>query len=70
MQLSRLLLAVTVAVSVAGCSSPEPGEAPGANAKANKTYTKEDALAIKPKRQGSEGPGPTAGAPTDTEKGK
>gem|GEM_PF-2904592 len=72
MQLSRALLAATViAVGVVGCSPPEPGEAPGANAKSNKTYTKEDALAIKPKRSGSEGPGPTtSSAPADTENGK
>ena len=70
MQLRRILLAVAaVAIGVVGCSPPEPGEAPGANAKTNKTYTKEDALAIKPKRSGSEGPGPAV-TPTDGEKGK
>jgi len=72
MQLSRVLLAVAaIAVGVVGCSPPEPGDAPGAKAKENKTYTKEDALAIKPKRSGSEGPGPTTTTPPpDAENGR
>jgi hypothetical protein len=71
MQLSRKLLAaiaVAVAIGAVGCSSPEPGEAPGVNAKSDKAYTKEDALAIKPKRAGSEGNG--TAAPVDGEAGK
>ena len=72
MQLTaKLLIGALAASLLVGCAAKEPGEAPGAAAQSGKTYTAEDALKIKPKRGGSEGPGPAAApAAPDAERGK
>jgi hypothetical protein len=53
MKLTKLFIAAGILAAMVGCEKGVEN-APGPEAKANKEYSKEDALSIKPTRKGND----------------